>query len=310
MEGVQVELVDRRRGRLPAQVNRQLMGDPGELPFQRRQQRPRLVQQHVLVADVQRGYPSRLVPILGDGELPALRLQEIPHYFDPRAQRRLPEDRVHDVRGKRPPRRLQFELPVIDLGPEALECAAVPPEQVEIVRNGNRRVVQGERAGIRNVRHSQRSRVHLPACGRDPAIHRGISRGAGPGIEILPCLHKSCPGLRQRRVLLQRDADQPVEGLGPEQRPPLRRDIRPGFEPLLRSARAFRRDRPRRLGARQIGRCRGRFRPPEIRSDGATRQHSDEDGRDEHPARPVHGGFHHGLNLNRGSGDRTSPRSP
>ena len=230
------------------------MGDLGELPFQRRQQRPRLVQQHVLVADVQRGYPSRLVPIFGDGELPALCLQEIPHDSDPRAQRRLADGRVHDVRGKRPPRRLKFEPPIIDLGPEALECAAVPPEQVESVRNGNRRVVQGERAGFRNVRYSQRSQVQLLACGRDPGIRRGILRGAGPGVEILPCLRKSCPGLRQRRVLLQRDADPPVEGLGPEQRPPLRRDIRSGFEPLRTAARAFCRDGPRRLGARQIGR--------------------------------------------------------
>ena len=188
-----------------------------------------------------------------------------------RAQLRLTDRGGDDIRSQGEPRALELKALIVDQRLEAFELAAVAAKGVERVGNVHRGVIEIEDAGGRSGLAKRRAGDFLASGGQVAVDLRKQQRSPFRG-QIFARLRERCLGRRERRVIRQRVADEPVQRVGVKERPPLRREV-PVRNQALRFAAPARRSRSL-LGHRCFGVAagRGRFRPAEIGADHAARE--------------------------------------
>ena len=248
-----------------ADKHRQLVPGLGQLLFQGGEGCQGLGQLRLLGEQVGTGGSPELELALHEQQLFLLGSDDFPGRPDPGAQGCLLNRHGHDVRGKGELGPFEKIALVVQLGLQRLKAAPRPAEQVEAVRDADRCVVEGEDSA-RGIRLAERGAGELLSVGGKIGVHAGKERPElGP--PILLRLAKRRLRCRQRRAVVQRLADQPVERFGAKQGPPLVGDLLARDEALRRARHPRRGSRLCRKRLRRISLRAGRLGRPEIGAD-------------------------------------------
>ena len=186
-------------------------------------------------------------------ELPLLRRDDLARGVDLRAQRGLAHGRGDDVRREREVGAIELVAAVIDLRLQPFELAPVAAEHVERVRDVHRGVVQIEDASGRHPDCPRATAAGESSRASPKRWRRRRGRATPPSRRrrFLLRLAQRRLGRGERRTVGDGVADQAVERVGPEKRPPVPANGAAGHESLRRAAQSRRTDRcgrQRRLG--------------------------------------------------------------